>query len=235
MRRMVTRVTLSALAIVALATAALAAPNTGTYTSTDLGGQLLTGRASSHRTGINSGFPHTLHAQSWNGTTLGTQWQLRCAVSNAFNTNDQRNASGTGPVIYTSAYNGGQFELFNTGGPWGDGIAALGTTTIISTVQFVNWIPVASVVNGNTSGQFPNGCALTFAIANGNGVGETTSLNPAITKPADYPVFLDSSCGPAPANQQFGTWGTVITMTMNIDCATSARPSTWGSVKTLYR
>jgi len=218
------------------ATAAFAAVNTGTYQSTDLGGQLLTGRASVHRTGINSGLPHVLHGQSWNGATLGTQWELRCATNNAgFGTTDLRNASGTGVVIYTSAYQGGQFELFNTGGAWGDGVATLATTTVVSTVQFVNFIPVASVVNGNTSGVFAGGCALTFGIANGNGVGETTSLNPAITKPADYPVFTDATCGPAGAGQQFGTWGTVITLTMAIDCATPAKPSTWGSVKTLYR
>lgn len=221
--------------MLAVATTAHAAPVTGIYTSTDIGGQLLTGRASSHRTGINSGLPHVLHGQSWNGT-LGTQWELRCATNNVgFSTTDLRNASGTGVVIYNSTYSGGQFELFNTGGAWGDGIATLGATTIVSTVQFVNWVPVASVVNGNTSGLFAGGCALTFGIANGNGVGETTSLNPAITKPADYPTFTDGTCNPAAANQQFGTWGTVITLTMQIDCAVPTRPSTWGALKTTYR
>ncbi len=236
MNRLVTRLfTLLAVSTL-VATTAMAVPNTGTYTSTDLGGQLLTGRASTHRTGINSGLPHVLHAQSWTGAVLGTQWQTRCATNNVgFGTNDLRNASGTGVVIYTSAYTGGQFELFNTGGAWGDGVATLGTTTIVSTVQFVNWLPVASVVNGNTSGVFAGGCALTFGIANGFGAGETTSLNPAITKPADYPYFMDATCGPASAAQQFGTWGSVISMTMAIDCVTSARPTTWGSLKTQYR
>lgn len=227
---------LAVLATAALtATAVFAAPNTGTYQSTDLGGQILTGRASSHRTGINSGLPHVLHAQSYNGT-LGTQWELSCATNNVgFGTTDLRDGNGTGVVIYTSAYTGGTFEFFNTGGAWGDGVATLGTTTIISTVQFVNNIPVASVVNGNTSGVFAGGCALTFGIGNGVGVGETTSLNPAITKPADYPTFIDGSCAPAGAGQQFGTWGTVITLTVAIDCATPAKSSTWGAVKSLYR
>jgi hypothetical protein len=219
--------------------AAAAAPVTGTYTSTDLGGQLLTGRASTWRTGINSGLPHVLHAQSWNGALLGTQWEVSCAVENAaFSVQDNR-IDGTGTVVYTSTFNGGTMTLFAGGWPWGDGTATLGTTTLISTVQFVKIAgvstPVASVVNGNTSGVFAGGCVLTFVISNGVGVGETTSLNPAITKPADYPTFLDGSCGPAPAGQQYGTWGNVITTTMMIDCTVGVEGSQWGSVKNLYR
>jgi hypothetical protein len=235
MKRTVTSLTM-AMAGLTLAAACFAAPVSGVYTTTDLGGQLLPGRASTWRSGINSGLPHVLHAQSWNGSILGAQWEMRCPVENSnFSVVDGRNGFGTGPVTYTSTFNGGQFELYNTGGPWGDGVATLGTTTVISTVQFVSNNPVASVVNGQTSGTFGGGCTLTFAIANGNGVGETTSLNLAITKPADYPTFLDGSCGPAPANQQFGTWGTVITATMQIDCVVPAPQASWGEVKSIYR
>jgi hypothetical protein len=226
---------ISAAAMLLLAGSALAAPINGTYTSTDPGGQVLTSRASTHRTGINSGLPHVLHAQSWDGASLGTQWEIRCAVNNAGFTVQDNRIAGTGTVVYTSSYTGGRFTYFAGGWPWGDGTGTLGNTFLISTVQCVNNIPVASVVNGNTSGVFQGGCALTFAIANGVGVGETTSLNPAITKPADYPVFLDGTCNPAAAGQHYGSWGTVITMTLNIDCATPAKPSSWGSIKTLYR
>jgi len=234
MKRVAT--TLAALAGLFVASLALAVPVDGTYTSTDLGGQLLTGRASTHRTGINSGLPHVLHAQSWNGAVLGTQWEIRCPTSAVgFSVQDNRDGSGTGTVVYTSTYSGGTFTFHPGGWPWGDGTGTLGSTLLITTVQFVSWNPVAAVVNGNTSGAFDGGCALTFAIGNGVGVGETTSLNPLITKPADYPVFLDGTCNPAAANLQFGTWGTVITVTMNIDCATGARQSTWGRIKTIYR
>jgi hypothetical protein len=236
--RFVTRVFTVVALLAAVAGSAAATPNTGTYTSTDLGGQLLTGRASVNRLGINSGLPHTLHSQSYdpgNGF-LGTQWEVRCPVENVpFLVQDNRDGSGTGTVVYTSTFQGGEFELFNTGGPWGDGIAQLNSTVMISTVQFVNNVPVASVVNGNTSGSFGNGCALTFSIANGVGVGETTSLNPLITKPVDYPTFLDSTCQPAAGDQQYGTWGNVITITMRIDCVVPAEPATWGSVKASYR
>jgi hypothetical protein len=230
---------LSAVSLLVAPAIAFAAPNAGTYTTTDIGGQMLTGRASTWRPGINSGLPHVLHAQSWNGTTLGTQWELRCAVeNNAFSVQDNR-VGGVGTVVYTSQFTGGQFELFNTGGAWGDGVANLGTTVVITTVQFImisgNSTPVASVVNANTSGDFGGGCTLTFAISNGVGVGETSSLNPSLVKPADYPVFQDASCAAAPANAQFGTWGTTITSTMRIDCSVPATSSTWGAVKNIYR
>ena len=218
---------------------ATAAPNAGTYTTTDLGGQMLTGRASTWRPGINSGLPHVLHGQSWNGAALGTEWELRCAVeNNAFGVQDNR-VGGVGTIVYSSTFTGGQFELFNTGGPWGFGVANLGSTSLVTTVQYILIggvsTPVAAVVNGNTSGTFDNGCTLTFAIGNGTGVGETTSTNPAIVKPANYPTFLDATCGPAAANVQYGTWGNTLTTTMRIDCVVPATPATWGTVKNIYR
>jgi hypothetical protein len=224
----------SALCACLLASSALAAPIDGTYTSTDLGGQLLTGRASTWRSGINSGFPHVMHSQSWDGSTLGTQWDVSCPQSGSFAVQDNR-VLGTGSVVYTSVFTGGTFTFFPGGWPWGDGTGTLNSTTVISTVQFVNNVPVASVVNANTSGLFSNNCNLVFTIANGVGVGETTSLNPLITKPPDYPTFLDGSCGAAAANQQFGTWGTVITITMEINCPVGAESKPWSEVKTLYQ
>jgi hypothetical protein len=225
-----------ALAATALPVVALAAPVTGVYTSTDLGGQLLTGRASTWRTGINSGLPHVLHSQSWDGSTLGTQWEVTCPTENVpFIVQDNRDMNGTGTIVYTSTFQGGTFTFHPGAWPWGDGTGTLNTTTSVATVQFVNNIPVASVVNSNTSGNFVGGCTLVFSIGNGVGVGETTSLNPAITKPADYPTFLDASCGPAPANQQFGTWGNVITITMQIHCPVGVDAVQWSAAKRLYQ
>lgn len=233
MKRLLTIATIASLFIMPGLTQA--DPVTGTYTSTDLGGQLLTGRASVWRTGVNSGLPHVLHAQSWDGAALGGQWELSCATENsAFGVVDNR-VGGNGTVIYTSTFNGGTMTFLGGGWPWGDGTAMLGTTTLVSTVQHVMIsgvsTPVASVINGNTSGEFTNGCLLTFAIANGTGAGET----PFAVKPATYPTFLDAGCGPAPAGSQFGTWGNVITITMHINCTVSDEPTSWGAVKGLYR
>lgn len=233
MRKLLTIATVASLTLLPLA--AQADPVTGTYTSTDLGGQLLTGRASTWRSGVNSGLPHVLHVQSWDGATLGTQWELSCATENsAFSVVDNR-VGGNGTVVYTSTFNGGTLTFFAGGWPWGDGTATLGTTTLISTVQhlMISGVstPVASVVNGNTSGEFTNGCLLTFAIANGSGVGET----PFASIPATYPAFLDGSCSPASPSEQFGTWGNVMTMTMHVNCTVSEESSSWGAVKGLFR
>lgn len=219
----------------------MAVPVPGTYTSTDMGmgGVLLTGRACTWRPGINSGLPHVLHAQSWNGTALGTQWEFNCPIETVnFLVQDNR-VGGVGTIVYTSTFSGGTFTFFAGGWPWGDGTGTLGVTTLITTVQYILIggvsTPVASVVNGNSSGEFVGGCSLTFIIANGVGVGETNSLYPTMTKPSDYPTFLDGTCGPAASGQQYGSWGTVITITMHIDCPVPAATSTWSRVKILYR
>jgi hypothetical protein len=217
---------------------AAAGPINGIYRSTDLGGQLLTGRASTWRSGINSGLPHVLHAQSWDGATLGTQWEISCPIENSnFLVQDNR-VNGNGTIVYTSSFNGGTFTFFAGGWPWGDGTGTLNTTTLITTVQYVMIggvsTPVASVVNGNTTGAFANGCLLSFAIANGSGVGETSSQFP-MTKPADYPSFLDGTCGPASPSLQYGTWGTVMTITIGIDCSVPEQSVSWGEAKAVYR
>ncbi|MBK6898415.1 MAG: hypothetical protein IPH09_03850 [bacterium] len=226
------------LMLVSVPVIAFADPVAGLYTSTDLGGQLLTGRAATWRSGINSGFPHVLHAQSWDGAALGTQWEISCPTSSSMSVQDNR-ISGVGTIVYTSTYSGGTFNFFAGGFPWGDGSGTLSAMTVITTVQYVmisgNSTPVAAVVNGNTSGTFANGCTLVFAIGNGVGAGETTSLNPAITKPAGYPTFLDGTCSPASAGQQFGTWGSVITLTLQIDCAVANEAGNWSSIKATYR
>lgn len=214
---------------------AAAVPIGGIYTSTDLGGQVLTGRASTWRSGVNSGLPHVLHAQSWDGSTLGAQWEVSCATENVNFTVQDNRVAGVGTIVYNSTFTGGTFTLFAGGWPWGDGVGTLGTTTLVTTVQYINIsnvsTPVASVVNGNTTGEFTNGCRLTFAIANGAGIGET----PFLVKPATYPTFQDGTCAPAAANAQFGTWGNVLTLTMSIDCTVDATPSTWSRTKSLYR
>jgi hypothetical protein len=222
--------------VIGIVTSSLAAagPIGGIYNSTDMGGVFLTGRASTWRPGVNSGLPHVIHAQSWNGSALGTQWDISCAIENTnFVVQDNR-IGGVGTVVYTSTFQGGTLTLFAGGWPWGDGVATLGTTTMITTVQYVLIggvsTPVASVVNGNTSGNFVGGCTLTFIIGNGSGVGET----PYLQKPADYPVFLDGSCGPAASDVQYGTWGNVITITLGIYCPVSVEESTWGAIKDLY-
>jgi hypothetical protein len=213
-----------------------AGPVTGVYQSTDMpgGGPLLTGRGSTWRPGINSGLPHVLHLQSWNGN-LGTQWDISCPTETTNFTVQDNRVGGVGTIVYTSTFQGGTFTFYAGGWPWGDGTGTLGTTTMVTTVQYILIggvsTPVASVVNGNSAGLFVGGCTLVFAIANGSGVGET----PYASKPATYPTFLDGTCALAPVGQQYGTWGNVITITMMINCPVGTEESTWGVIKDLYR
>jgi hypothetical protein len=233
MRKLLTMATLTALVL--LPVLAQAAPLTGLFTSTDLGGQILLGRASTWRPGVNSGLPHVLHAQSWDGVNLGTQWDLNCATeTSAFGVADNR-VAGNGTVVYTSTFNGGTFNFYAGGFPWGDGSGTLLETKTITTVRYMMIggisTPVASVVNVDTSGDFTNGCLLTFAIANAAGVGET----PYTSIPTTYPLFLDATCSPASSGAQYGTWGNVMTITMHINCEVAEETTSWGSIKSLYR
>jgi hypothetical protein len=116
---------------------------------------------------------------------------------------------------------------------WGSGAGVLNTTSVVSQVYFMTNIPVSSSFTGVTTGRFDIGCTLSFAMANGFGVGET----PYLVKPANYPIFLAPDCSPADASHQWGTWGDTndIIVNINADCATPAGHSTWGRIKTLYR
>lgn len=98
-------------------------------------------------------------------------------------------------------------------------------------VNGVGTIVYTSTFTGGTFNLYAGG----WPWGDGAGVGETSSLLPTLTKPATYPTFLDATCAPASPSLQFGTWGTVITITMGIDCVVANEPSTWGSFKSIYR
>jgi len=218
------------------AAAALAAPISGLYYSTDQGGGLLLGRYASSRTCLHlcGGVGDVFLAQSWNGTALGTQWYLSCPQeAAAYSVNDKR-VAGTGAVDYTAYFSGGTFNL--APGPWGSGSGTLGTTLIITTVQYVNFgsgsVPVASRSNIQSAGTFAGGnCALQFFQANGTGMGDSDWLGSS-SKPSTYPGLLDASCG---ATRIYGNWGDVTQITLLIYCPTPARAPTWGSIRRLYR
>lgn len=208
---------------------AAAAPVPGTYRSVDLGGALLTAHSSTSRVFPNSGLPQVFHVQSWDGTTLGTQYTIACGIQTVAFVPDStfyNVGTGNGTIRYHQEFNGGTFS-FNPG-PWGDGSGTLTTTVVDIQVTFVAFTPVASRANIVTTGTFSNGCALRYAVGNGSGVCET----PFCTLPATYPAFLDTNCLPT---RQYGTWGNVNEIQMNIDCATPTHSSTWGQLKTLYR
>jgi hypothetical protein len=219
------------------ASVALAAgPIPGLYRSIDLGGAVLLGRASqswAQPLNAQNGVSDVYNAQSWNGSVAGTQWVFRCGIQPAAQlVQDNRDGSGTGAVIFTNTFSGGTFWLSRFG-PWGDGIndltGTVGTTREIVTVTYVSGIPFESRINMDAAGLFDgSSCVLRFVISNGVGGGDTDLL----PKPADYPDFLDTACGP---NRIFGSWGDVKDIAMYIDCPVDTHRSTWGKVKQLYR
>jgi hypothetical protein len=218
--------------LVSLAATAQAAPISGIYSSVDLGGSLLLGRASQSwlaALNANQGLGDVFNSQSWDGSTLGTQWGFSCGVQAGTQTIQDNRVAGTGTVVFTNVFQGGVFYL--NPGPWGSGTGTLGPapTTNIVTVQYVAGTPVAAVANINSSGKFDGSdCRLTFTIANANGLGDTDAL----PFPAGFPALLDTGCSPT---RQFGSWGEVRTITLGINCPVSIEDSPWGGVKSLFR
>jgi hypothetical protein len=216
---------------------ALAQPVPGTYYSAFRGGNVLNGRSSVARQGVNSGNPKIFHGQSWDGTTLGTQWEIKCGVETTSTPPDYslyNPMTGNGFITYHQTFQGGTFTLYtdpNVG--WGSGSGTLNTTQATSQVFLQNFVPVSSSFTALTSGVFVGAgtCRLDFAFGNGFGVGET----PYLSKPADYPAFLAADCSLADANHQFGVWADTNDIIVTISCPVPAETSTWGHVKALYR
>ncbi|MFQ5511190.1 MAG: hypothetical protein ACE5EO_05010 [Candidatus Krumholzibacteriia bacterium] len=213
-------------------------PLNGSYTSTDLGGAILTGRyAESWATaGGMLQVDNTLNKQSWDGATLGTQWQMTCPSVSAtpvllFSTVD---VNGNGQETYRITWTGGSLELSGTG-PWGNlepSYTALFTSFVtITTVSFQSHQVVSVISNTQISATFVgfDDACVTFAITNLAQFG-STDTGPV---PPGYPGFLDpNSCL---ATRTFGSWGSVTSITMTIaGCTIPVEELTWGSIKALY-
>ncbi|HEX6791852.1 MAG TPA: hypothetical protein VF247_11130, partial [Candidatus Krumholzibacteria bacterium] len=177
------------LVMVALPVLVDAAPVTGTYYSAFRGGNVMLGRASVSRQFVNSGNPKIFNGQSWNGSMLGTQWEIQCGVETTSTPPDYslyNPVTGTGFITYHQTFTGGTFTLYTDASVgWGSGSGTLNTTSAVSQVYLVNFVPVSSSFTAFTSGLFiESQCRLDFAMSNGFGVGET----PYAAKPATYPM-----------------------------------------------
>ena len=216
---------------------ALAQPVSGTYYSAFRGGNVLTGRASVARQGVNEGNPKIFNGQSWDGSTLGTQWEIQCGIETTDTPPDYtlyNPITGTGMIVYHQTFNGGTFALYtdpNVG--WGSGTANLNVTQATSQVFLQSFVPISSSFTAFTSGTFVGAgtCQLDFAFGNGFGVGET----PYLSKPADYPAFLAADCSLASSSLQFGVWADTNDIVVTISCPVPANEASWGHIKSLYR
>jgi hypothetical protein len=198
-------------------------------------GTMLAGRGSNSWSGPangGNGVGNVFNAQSWDGATLGTEWIFSCGVSTSQSVTDNR-INGTGNVLFTTIYGPGTFWL-SKDGVWGDNVNDYtGTTTSLTrqtTVSWVNGEPTAAVENAVTLGHFDDSdCSLDFAISNAIGFGDTDALPfPA----SGYPALLDTDCTSPRAD---GSWGDIISLSMQIHCPVSVQETSWSQTKVLYK
>ncbi|MFO7610446.1 MAG: hypothetical protein R6X35_14870 [Candidatus Krumholzibacteriia bacterium] len=230
---------IATLAVILLATAALAQPPVdGAYDSTDLGGPAYVGRYTEAWDGSGGALdPGTvLNAASWDGMTLGSQWRYSCGVETgpAMLLSDFVNAQGNGNRTYMKVFNGGTIWLSGSG-PWAGGDAdypgIITNYAEYETITYQNWVPIAAVTNVQATAQFdayPEMC-MAFYIGNGTRVA-TTDLGEMI--PANYPDLLDTNCGTGRTDG--AAWDfTSVTLTVG-GCAIPVQDMSWGNVKALY-
>lgn len=224
------------LTLLLVPTIALAgAPTDGVYTSADIGGLMLNGRFSEAFVGGGPGqLGNTIHAQSFDGATLGTQWDLGCvSIESAPTiTGDTRDANGTGFVTYVTDYDDGTFSL-DASGPWGDGsedyTGAVFTFQNTSTHQYFENNLIGVVSNVIVYGIF-DGYAdcMEFVLSNSATIG---SFPDAL--PAGFPAFMDPFCGFSPT---VGAWGTVPTIRLTItgNCSVKSDEASFGTLKSRW-
>jgi hypothetical protein len=209
-------------------------PAAGTYLSQDIGGLMLNGRFSESYVGGSPGeIGNTIYAQSFDGSTLGTQWNLSCVSIAASPTliSDSRDVSGTGSVIYITQYDEGTFFL-DSSGPWADGSESYTGIVLTfentSTHQYVLGDLVAVTSNVTIYGMFDGySDCMQFVLSNSATLG--SSPDP---KPADYPDFMDDFCG---SGTQIGAWGVVPTITLTIQgCSVDNDATSFGTLKTRW-
>jgi hypothetical protein len=231
----------TAFCVLLLAGTSLAGPPlNGAYDSTDLGGVVYVGRYTEAWDGGGSGGAllegTTLHAESWDGMTLGSQWRYWCSTegSDAQLLVNTVNAQGNGNRTYMKTFIGGYIWLSGTG-PWANGDVdypgVIDAYTEFETITYSNWVPIAAVTNVQATAHFDNYTALcmTFYIGNGTRVA-TTEIGE--TLPADYPDLLDPDCY---ATRTEGAAWDFTSITLSItSCAVGTEESSWGAIKSMY-
>jgi hypothetical protein len=228
-----------ALLILLLAEASFAAaPLSGSYQSTDLGGPVYVGRYTEGWAAgggaLSSGT--TLNAESWDGMALASQWKYWCSTQTtpAVLLVNTVNGSGNGNRTYMSTFNGGYIWLSGSG-PWANGDVDYPGTIMnyaeFETITYSNWVPIAAVTNVQAMAKFdayPGSC-MTFYIGNGSRV-STTDLGDPV--PANYPGFLDPGCNPS---YSLGACWDFFSVTLTItDCSVGTEPATWGGIKSMF-
>jgi hypothetical protein len=194
-----------------LASLAAASPKVGHYESGTLGGPVLDGRVTEGMTGVLPAVGDELHAASWNGAALGTQWEITGVKMSAIPALLWTIPLSTGTASsYRIDYAGGVMNL-KTGGPWdADGADYLVNVDHYSITLTLFFDSSANLVSGTSvievEGSFQ--AYPTHKLVFGSASGVYRGMGLAGSKPADYPSF--------PAGFAGGTWGIVNNMQFNI-------------------
>ena len=205
-----TAVALGCLLVALASLPALAAPINGIYQSVEFGGDVMDGRWSEGGVGgIEGNLGNTIHAMSFNGTALGTMWEIAGpAISSPPTIISQVTHFGHTDTTYETIYSGGEMIL-GASGPWndpGDGdyvvdITSYGHVTTKTTSLATGFSTFLTEISlSGLYRDFPD-YSVTFlvAIAAPQGKGAVA--------PALYPSLLPSSV-------PFGAWGVVQKITM---------------------
>jgi hypothetical protein len=214
-------------------------PIDGIYTSTDIGGQMLLGRYSESWDVADGRLQkdNTVNKLSWDGATLGTQWQLFCTriAGPPVLITDTVDGSGNGFREWKVVYQSGDLIL-DGNGPWGDGSeptyeANLHAYQELVTFQYVNHQIVQRISTVSIQAGFKDydETCVAISIFNQEELGTTYTA----TLPPDYPVFLEPiTCDP---NRTLGSWGEVDEITLIVTgCTVSNEVTTWGVIKSHY-
>jgi hypothetical protein len=176
---------------------------------------------------------NTMHAESWDGATLGGDWKVMCPFIVGVNLiDDTVDGAGNGHRIYLLTYSGGFVELGGAG-PWGNGdpsyTAWIVQQTEVRTIQYIANDMVASVSDHRIWGKFPPAGTKCATLGIGNGVW----LGSGSSAPAGYPSFRDPNCF---VRDRAGSWSDIRDLTITIQgCVVSTAETTWGAVKSMYR
>ena len=234
--------------VLLLAPAASADLTPGLYHSTDIGGKVLTPRATCSQDENlvpKPGVGDVMHLTSWDGGQLGTQWWISCATQPSPRTekggiDDQ----GNGTIIKISRFTGGAFYL--SSGPWGEGMhKSLGTISEIQLTVVEEWQAfwlVKEQVTVEAYGRVGfTGNVVRFRTTVCSQWGESRGW-----MPPDYPALLDPDCA---STRTWGYWWDLGGVTIEIlkpskepiqaakgtAEVTPPATSSWGRVKQIYR
>jgi hypothetical protein len=223
--------------IVLSASALAQAPIEGVYTSTDLGGSILTGRYGtswSHPTGYATP-GNTLHIQSWDGSTLSGQWSFRCPILNTGRTiSDSIDAEGIHHAVGEAEYTPCTLILDGSG-PWGGGDPSYSfevsdfreIVNIISTDTEILEIDYRATGHGIMVTDTYYATIYLYSMFRY----EVDNTDNESHPPADFPEFLKPDCATV---SQLGVWGNATEIHFKIMSSVPTEPSTWGRIKSIY-